>query len=139
MSLQAYIDLFSALTPADVERFPEVFAPDARFRDPFNDVRGVPAIQAVFRHMFRTCVEPRFVVLGHAPNGDSGYIEWVFHARVRGQPVRIEGMSRVRFDADWRVFEHIDHWDAAGQVYERIPGLGTLLRWLRRRLSVQDT
>jgi hypothetical protein len=44
-------------------------------------------------------------------------------------------MSELRFAADGRVREHIDHWDAAAQVYERLPLIGGLMRLIRRRFA----
>jgi steroid delta-isomerase len=35
---------------------------------------------------------------------------------------------------DGRVVYHRDYWDAAGELYERIPLLGALMRGVRRRL-----
>jgi len=34
-----------------------------------------------------------------------------------------------------KVVEHIDYWDAAEQVYERLPLLGPILRRVRQRLG----
>ena len=42
----------------------------------------------------------------------------------------------VKFAPDGRISEHIDHWDAAAQFYERIPVLGWLIRKVRRRLEL---
>ena len=138
-ALARYTDFFTTLTPTRLDRLDEVFSADARFRDPFNDVRGVDAIGAVFRHMYESCEEARFVVCESALCGDVGLLHWRFHYRLRRyspqRERRIDGMSRVRFAADGRVSEHIDHWDAAGQVYESLPLLGGLLRWLRGRLA----
>ena len=43
---------------------------------------------------------------------------------------------RVWVAADGRVAYHRDYWDAAEEVYEKIPLLGGLLRWIKRRLQV---
>ena len=43
-------------------RLHEFYASNARFKDPFNDVVGVPGIERVFAHMFDALDEPRFVV-----------------------------------------------------------------------------
>ena len=37
--------------------------------------------------------------------------------------------------ADGRIARHRDYWDAAGELYEKLPLLGTLMRWLRRRIA----
>jgi steroid delta-isomerase len=54
----------------------------------------------------------------------------------KGRAWRIEGVSMVRFDAEERVVEHIDYWDAAEQFYGRLPVIGTLLRGIGRRLQL---
>jgi len=47
----------------------------------------------------------------------------------------VDGASYIRFDPDGPVVEHIDYWDPARQRYERVPVLGSLMRWLRRWLG----
>lgn len=126
--------MFEHLTPAAVEGFDGVFASTARFRDPFNDVRGVAAIQAVFRHMFEQCRQPRFEVLDIAEHGELAYLRWRFHFTLDSGNHCVEGVSRVRFDAAGRVLEHIDYWDPAA-LYEGLPLIGRPLRWLRKRLG----
>jgi steroid delta-isomerase len=51
-ALARLVRYWERLAPADVERLQEVYADDAYFRDPFNEVRGVEAIKPLFRHMF---------------------------------------------------------------------------------------
>jgi hypothetical protein len=41
----------------------------------------------------------------------------------------------IRFADDGRVEEHIDHWDAGRELYERFPFIGLPIAFLRRRLS----
>jgi hypothetical protein len=35
----------------------------------------------------------------------------------------------------WRVAVHRDYWDAAEELYEKLPVLGSLMRWLKRRAN----
>ncbi len=131
----AYGAFFERLSPGDLERLEEVFTPDARFLDPFNDARGVAEIAAVFRHMYAHSEGPRFQVHDRQAAGDTGYYHWTFSATVRGRRVAIRGLSRVRFAADGRVREHVDYWDPATHLYRRLPLIGALCRWLAGRLT----
>ena len=45
-------------------------------------------------------------------------------------------MSELTLAPDGRVAEHVDYWDPAAQLYERVPVLGWLMRRIRRRLAV---
>lgn len=127
---------FEALTPQALAQIGDVYAPQARFKDPFNDVSGLPAIRGVFEHMYRALAEPRFEVLQAVVQGDDCFLVWDFRFRFRrfddaAQCVR--GTSHLQLDARGRIVMHRDYWDTAEELYEKLPVVGTLMRWLRRR------
>lgn len=121
--------------PDDLARLGTVYAPKARFKDPFNEVQGLPAIEAVFAHMFRTLTAPRFVVTSQMAQGDQAFLVWDFRFQFKGEQAMqtIRGASHLRFDAQGRVVDHRDYWDAAEELYEKLPVLGGAMRWLKRR------
>lgn len=132
------VALFEALAPSDLARLADYYAPQTRFKDPFNEVQGVPALQRVFAHMFDTLDEPRFIVRDILVQGDQCFLTWDFVFRFRrferGEQV-VRGGSHLHFDAQGLVILHRDYWDAAEELYEKLPGLGALMRWLKRRAS----
>ncbi len=129
---------FETLTPASLAQLDEVYTADASFKDPFNEVRGVPAIRAIFEHMFRTLEGPRFVVRDVVVQGGQCFLTWDFlfrQPRMGPQEQCIRGSSHLRLADDGRIAMHRDYWDAAEELYEKIPVLGALMRWLKRRAS----
>jgi hypothetical protein len=130
------IGFYETLAPAALSRLPEVYGARARFKDPFNDVQGLERIRQVFEHMYRTLDAPRFVVRSAVLEGDHAFLSWDFLFRMRRIGSRgeqcIHGATQLSFDADGRIALHHDHWDAA-ELYEKLPGLGAPMRWLRRR------
>ena len=141
-ALAGAVRFFEELSPASLERIAAVYAPDARFVDPFNDLRGPPAIAAVFAHMFAQLDAPRFRVRDRFARGDQGFVTWDFEFRFRrGSPrgtQSIHGSTHFRFDPQGRILLHRDYWDAAGELYEKLPVIGAPLRWLRRRLATPE-
>ena len=134
--VQAVVALFERLTPADLPGLRGVYAADARFKDPFNDVQGLPAIARIFDHMFRQLDGPRFTVRDTVAQGDTLFLTWDFDFRTRGRGARamhIHGASHLRFDAVGQVSLHRDYWYAAEELYEKLPGIGAFMRWLKRR------
>ena len=129
---------FETLSRESVAQLPRFYAPSARFKDPFNDVQGAEAIERIFRHMFEQVDAPRFVV--HDAIGDQAqaFMRWDFRFTAprlgRGEQC-IRGATHFRFDADGRVLEHRDYWDAAEELYAKLPVIGALMRWLRRRAA----
>lgn len=128
--------MFESMTGDGVARLPDFYAAEARFKDPFNDVRGVAQIQRVFTHMFDGLDRPRFVVREAIVERERMFLEWDFSfALKRGAPLHaIRGGSLLRLAADGRIAEHIDYWDAS-ELLALLPLVGAPLRWLKRRAS----
>lgn len=134
-----FIAFFENLSPADVATLGQVYAPDARFKDPFNEVQGVPAIQAIFAHMFRALEQPRFVVTGRVVQGNQCFLTWdflfAFQRFDKGVTQTVRGASHLVLDGHGLVTLHRDYWDAAEELYEKLPVVGALMRWLKKRAN----
>ena len=133
----ALAHFFETLSPYSLRELPRHYAPDARFKDPFNEVKGIPAIHAIFEHMFRQLVAPRFVVTRQVVQGAQCFMTWDFQFGFKGdQPEKLQtirGATHLEFSATGQVTLHRDYWDAAEELYEKLPGIGALMRWLKRR------
>ena len=134
-ALEDLIAWYQNLRPETVAEAARYYAGDAQFKDPFNEVRGIAAIERIFRHMFVQVDDPRFVVTARFTGEDGAMLLWEFHFRTRGfgaQAMCVQGASHLRFDAAGRVAEHRDYWDAAGELYARLPLIGAPMRLLLR-------
>ncbi len=134
------VRFYETITPEHLGRIGEIYAENALFKDPFNEVRGIAPITRIFTHMFEQVDSPRFVVRETVAQGDAALLTWEFEFAFR-RPLpagrrRIRGCSHLKFDATGRVAYHRDYWDAAEELYEQFPVLGGLMRWLRRRSAV---
>jgi ketosteroid isomerase-like protein len=126
---------YESLTAHRLGAIADLYRADATFKDPFNDVTGTPAIRRVFEHMFATVQGPRFTVIEAVCEGSACLLVWHFEfRRGGGAGMRIRGASHVTFADDGRVAHHRDYWDAAEELYEKLPLIGSLMRALRRRL-----
>jgi ketosteroid isomerase-like protein len=131
------IAFFETLTPDTLQHLDRIYADTARFTDPFNDVSGIADIRRVFQHMFETLDSPQFHIVLAVTEGDHAFLLWNFRFRRQGRSTAalIHGSTHLRFAADGRIAWHRDYWDPAREVYESLPLLGAVMRWLRRRLS----
>jgi ketosteroid isomerase-like protein len=129
---------FETLSRSSLASIGTVYADDAWFKDPFNEVRGLPSVRRVFEHMFDQVNDPRFVVTRAVAQGDHAFLTWDFQFRMKRSPDQlhvIRGASHIQFASDGRVAHHRDYWDAAEELYEKLPLLGGLMRWLKRRAA----
>ena len=137
-ALARVVDFYETLTPDSLARIAELYAADARFKDPFNEVAGHAAILAIFRHMFVQVDAPRFVVNTRVLQGDDAFLTWDFYfspRRAAGAPLCVRGASHLRFGPGARVSLHRDYWDVAEELYEKLPLLGGLMRLLKRLVN----
>lgn len=142
MSIDALVRFYETLTPADVARFPQFYADNAWFKDPFNEVSGIGAIQNIFNHTFSQIGDPRFVVDEKIVSANGAMLVWRFHFRIRrwcSEPLTLRGVSHLKFDADGKVSFHRDYWDAAEELYMKLPGLGVLMRGLQKALRSRQS
>lgn len=125
--------------PADVKRLGEIYADDATFTDPFNDVAGIAAIQRVYARMYEQIDDARFTIVETIADARGAMLLWDLRYRAKGgrsaQTRRIHGASHLKFAGDGRIAYHRDYWDAAGELYATLPVVGALMRWLKRRIA----
>jgi len=134
-ALDRVIAWYETLTPETLERLTELYAHDARFKDPFNDVVGRAAIRRVFAHMFETTEAPRFRIASRVAGEREAFVSWVFGFRAARRDVEIRGATHLLFDGRGKVVAHRDYWDAAEELYAKLPLLGPLVRLLGRRFA----
>lgn len=136
-AVERIVHAFETLTPESVATLGGIYTEHAHFKDPFNDVRGLAAIQRIFAHMFVALESPRFVVTRRIVDGAHCFLAWEFRFRFHrfdaGTEQCVRGGSHLQLAPDGRILDHRDYWDAAEELYEKLPLLGALMRWLKRR------
>jgi hypothetical protein len=83
--------------------------------------------------------KPHFAVTQTVVQGAQCFMTWEFRfgfkSFKRGEQQVILGASHLVFSAQGLVTLHRDYWDAAEELYEKLPLVGGLMRWLKRRAS----
>lgn len=127
---------YQNLSRESLARIAEFYTDDAFFKDPFNEFRSREMISRVFEHMFDTLEDPRFVITSTVSENGRTFIIWDMKFRLQGKAMTIHGCSHLVFADDGRVASHRDYWDAAEELYEKIPVLGWLMKRLKRKLQL---
>lgn len=139
MELARLVRFYETIAPARLdEQLALLYAPDAHFKDPFNDVRGLAAIEKIFAHMFEQLRQPRFVVKTRVLQNSDAFLTWdfLFSLKALGDGQQcIRGATHISFDMDGLVILHRDYWDAAEELYEKLPLVGRLMRCMKARMA----
>lgn len=130
---------FETLQPQSLAQLKHWYSPQARFKDPFNEVQGLDAIQGVFLHMYASLEKPHFVITEQVVDGHQAFLTWQFKFKFKRFDTSTEqvvlGTTHLVLDDQMRIALHRDYWDAAEELYEKLPWVGGLMRWLKKRAN----
>ena len=100
--LARFIALYQQLDKQQLHRLPEVYAEQVIFIDPAHRIDGLAALTDYFAVMYQRLAYCRFEITSQQQQGREAWISWVMtfsHPRLAsGQPVRVEGATRLEFD-----------------------------------------
>lgn len=136
-----YVEAVQGLKTENLNSFFALTSDQVEFLDPFNHTRGKAPMRKIFEEMFVKLENVSFHVNSHVSDEGTGYLylHWTFCADNRWtSKVEFDGMSRVHINQDGLVDAHLDYWDAASQVYEKVPVIGASLRALKSSLRVKE-
>jgi SnoaL-like domain len=131
---------FADFSPAKIEQLLDVTYAERLY---FNDTLKEIAERASLRHYLAesaAAIEACRVEIDEVIANGQGdyYFRWRMMIRfrrfARGRDTWSIGISQIRFDADGRVVFHQDFWNAADGLFQYVPLLGGLIRWIKRRL-----
>ena len=80
--------------------------------------------------------DPRFETAYTLCSGRTALLKWRFRCSVRQLgDIEFDGISEIVMDDDGLITSHIDYWDAGNEIYAKVPVLGRVVDFVRRRLA----
>jgi len=136
--LQRFEQFYSDFKTADLSRLHELYVAEVRFRDPVQEVTGVPRLTRYFAAAQQSVLECRFEFLDRLEGEARCFFQWRMHYRHPqlngGEALTLSGMSRLEL-GDMGIVVHEDIYDMGAMLYEHVPVLRSGVRWLKRRLQ----
>lgn len=130
---------FNKLDKTCTEKLYEVYTEEVVFNDPLHHINGREALSRYFATMYENVERCQFTYHTQQQQGHQAFVTWTMefvHPRLaRGKPVRVAGCSALTFADDGRVTQHRDYFDAGAMLYEHLPFMGQVIRWLKHRLN----
>ena len=138
-ALAHFIVLYLQLDKHQLHRLPEIYADQVVFIDPAHRIEGLAALTRYFSSLYGRLKECRFEITSRQQQGNEAWLSWVMifaHPRIAGgRPVRVEGATRLQFDAWGKICLHRDYFDLGAMLYEQLPLLGPVVRAIKGRLG----
>ncbi|WP_372985344.1 nuclear transport factor 2 family protein [Marinobacter sp.] len=133
-TIEHFKALFNELDKGNLNKLQGVYSEDIRFQDPFGQVTGLDELTHYFAGAYKNVISCRFEFEPAVANGGSVALPWVMklrHKRIRGgREISVDGISHLEIE-DGRVSFHRDYFDAGQLLYENLPALGRIVRWIK--------
>lgn len=137
ISAQNYASFFENIdSKTNIDDYYLFFNENINFKDPFHSVNGVEKVFSIFQSMYRNLENPRFKVIEIVSQRNISYMKWEFTFKFKNeiQEQNFLGTSRVVFDLDGKALIHEDYWDAAENIYEKMPVISFFIKFIKKRI-----
>jgi hypothetical protein len=135
--LEHFIEVYQNLNLQTLDRLDEIYHPSVVFQDPVHQLTGLPAVKAYFQTMYANLQDYRVEVTEVVNQHSVAYINWTIqfqHSRLnRGKVIRFGGVSRLEYDT--KIFSHIDYFDLGSMLYEQLPVVGAIVRFVKSKIG----
>ncbi|WP_273203517.1 nuclear transport factor 2 family protein [Marinobacter subterrani] len=133
-TLETFRALFNELDKGNLNKLSRVYSEDIRFQDPLGTVHGLDELTRYFAGAYANVIACRFEFGDAVVQGGVAALPWVMHLRHKrirkGREVQVQGMSHLEI-RDGMVCYHRDYFDAGEMLYENLPVVGGLIRWIK--------
>ena len=134
--IHQFKDFFRLLHQADLSQLRRFYAETVRFKDPVHEIRGLVELEDYYTSMCADLTDCRFEFLDEMVSDSTAYLKWEMHfkhPRLGNRLISVRGVSHLRWSD--KIEFHEDFYDMGEMLYDQLPLLGNVTRWLRLRLA----
>lgn len=133
-----FIDIYQKLSVDNLHLIKDIYHEDITFIDPMHEINGLPALTRYFSSLYENLTQCDFTIENVIENPEQAAIYWHMaytHPKLnKGKTINVSGHSHIK-GKDGLVIYHRDYIDLGEMVYEHIPVLGKLTKWVKNRAA----
>lgn len=133
-TLEKFKSLFNELDKGNLNKLPDVYSENIGFQDPLGAVKGLDALTQYFAGAYANVISCRFAYKDAVVQNSFATIPWVMHLRHKrirgGREIQVAGISHLQVK-NGKVCYHRDYFDAGQLLYENLPVVGGVIRWVK--------
>jgi len=133
--VERFKDYFRVLHESDLSQLRELYSDRIVFKDPVHEIKGLVELEDYFTSMCADLSDCRFEYLDELTNDSVAYIKWMMHfkhPKLGNRLISVRGVSHLQISE--KIDYHEDFYDMGAMLYEQLPLLGNVTRWLKLRL-----
>lgn len=136
--IHSFLQAYRVFDEHTAGRLTPLYHPQITFVDPIHRLQGIAALSDYFATMAQGISKCRFEFNPPVKTEEGYLVAWqmVFCSKAlrSGELIRVDGISQLTV-SEGKVIFHRDYYDVGAMVYEHVPVLGGIVRWLKRKLQ----
>jgi hypothetical protein len=137
--LDRFMELYRTLSADNLHELEEIYADDIRFVDPAHEIKGLEELQRYFNNLYQNLASISFDYHQVHESETEASISWSMtftHPRIsRGKEITLQGATFLEFDHDNKISYHRDYFDLGAMLYEHLPIVGPVTKFIKNRLG----
>ena len=134
--IERFKNYFKVLHESDLSELRELYSDQIIFKDPVHEIRGLVELEDYFTSMCADLTDCRFEYLDEVVTESTAFVKWIMHfkhPRLGNRLISVRGVSHLKIGD--KIDYHEDFYDMGAMLYEQLPLIGNVTRWLRLRLA----
>ena len=127
---------FKILHESDLSQLRDLYSEHILFKDPVHEIRGLVELEDYFTSLCADLSDCRFEYLDEMITDQAAYVKWMMHfkhPKLGNRLISVRGVSHLKISD--KIDYHEDFYDMGAMLYEQLPLIGNVTRWLRLRLA----
>ncbi len=133
--IEQFKDYFSNLGQTDKAQLSMLYAADIVFTDPMHSIIGLDALAAYFEKLNKNLIAGNFQFTNEAMQDGKAILSWEMHLVLKkpAKTITAQGISVLSYQE--KITAQRDYFDAGEMFYEHVPLLGTMLRFIKKKIA----
>lgn len=133
-SVEQFKNYFKDLTDNTREPLNNIYTKNVIFEDPIKKITGIENLEKHFKKMDANVVNGGFTVTNEIHNGNQVALQWVFECQLKRPRQKVRCVGSTFLEIDGKIVKHTDHFDLGALVYEHLPLIGGMIRFVKSKM-----
>ncbi|WP_455200839.1 nuclear transport factor 2 family protein [Kaarinaea lacus] len=124
--------VYGNLDASNISLVDTIYDDNVTFVDPFHEIRGLPTLMEYFSKLYENLESCDFEFGEVYSKPSSALIVWNMtfrHRSLSSKTIEVPGSTQIRFDD--KIYFHRDYFDAGKMIYENIPVVGSVIKYIK--------
>ena len=127
--------VYGQLDASNISLVDTIYDDNITFVDPFHEIRGLTKLTDYFSKLYKNLESCEFEFGEVYLKSSSALIVWNMkfqHLSLSKDIIEVPGNTQIRFDE--KIYFHRDYFDAGKMIYENIPAVGSVIKYIKRQV-----